>query len=67
MTAHVAMVNNDHISPLFAAAAEAVEEAIVNAILAGRPMQAEDGREVPGLEGARLLTALKQMGWKAQD
>ena len=66
MTAQVAMVNNDHISPLFAAAAEAVEEAIVNAILAGRTMQAEDGREVPGLQGKRLLTALEQVGWKAQ-
>lgn len=30
------MVNNDHISVLFAAAVEAVEEAIVNALLAGR-------------------------------
>ncbi|WP_338747373.1 P1 family peptidase [Pseudomonas putida] len=65
-TAQVAMVNNDHISPLFAAAAEAVEEAIVNAILAGRTMQAEDGREVPGLDGKRLLAALEQVGWKAQ-
>ena len=36
------------------------------AILAGRTMQAEDGREVPGLEGKRLLAALEQVGWKAQ-
>ncbi|MCE0782903.1 P1 family peptidase [Pseudomonas sp. GD03651] len=53
-------------SPLFAAAADAVEEAIVNAILAGRTLQTEDGREVPGLEGSRLLKALEQVGWKAQ-
>lgn len=63
-TAQVAMVNNDHISPLFAAAAEAVEEAIVNALLAGRTMHAEDGREVPALEGGRLLQALEKMGWQ---
>ncbi|ERT16021.1 P1 family peptidase [Pseudomonas putida] len=55
-----------NISPLFAAAADAVEEAIVNAILAGRTLQTEDGREVPGLEGSRLLKALEQVGWKAQ-
>jgi len=63
-TAQVAMVNNDHISPLFAAAAEAVEEAIVNALLAGRAMHAADGREVPALEGTRLLQALEKMGWR---
>lgn len=37
-----------------------------HATLAGRTMQAEDGREVPGLEGSRLLKALEQVGWKAQ-
>lgn len=34
-TTDVKMVNNDHISALFVAAAEAVEEAIVNALVAG--------------------------------
>ncbi|WP_017901803.1 P1 family peptidase [Pseudomonas asplenii] len=61
----VEMVNNDHISPLFAAAAEAVEEAIINALLAGRSMRAGDGREVPMLEGKRLLEALQTLGWQA--
>lgn len=65
-TAQVAMVNNDHISPLFAAAAEAVEEAIVNAMLASRGMVAGDGRQVPGLAGAALLAALREVGWKAR-
>ncbi|UUQ64868.1 P1 family peptidase [Pseudomonas fuscovaginae UPB0736] len=66
-TAQVDMVNNDHISPLFAAAAEAVEEAIINALLAGRPMRAGDGREVPALEGKRLVEALAGIGWKARS
>ncbi len=66
-TAQVDMVNNDHISPLFAAAAEAVEEAIINALLAGRPMRAGDGREVPALEGKSLVEALAGMGWKARS
>lgn len=63
-TAQVAMVNNDHISPLFAAAAEAVEEAIVNALLAGRSMRSADGRQVPGLSGEHLLKALQACGWR---
>jgi len=65
-TARVEMVNNDHISSLFGAAAEAVEEAIINALLAGRTMHAADGREVPALSGSRLLHALEQVGWQAK-
>ncbi|MDH4568723.1 P1 family peptidase [Pseudomonas sp. BN414] len=62
----LAMVNNNHISPLFAAAAEAVEEAIVNALLAGREMVCTDGRRVPALDGETLLEALKAQGWKGK-
>jgi D-aminopeptidase len=58
------MVNNDHISPLFAAAAEAVEEAIVNVLLAGKDMRTDDGVLVPALTGERLLAALREVGWK---
>jgi len=58
------MVNNDHISPLFAAAAEAVEEAIVNVLLAGKDMRTDDGVLVPALSGERLLAALRETGWK---
>ncbi|MFF7706032.1 P1 family peptidase [Pseudomonas sp. NPDC007930] len=65
LSSAVAMLNNDHISPLFAAAAEAVEEAIINALLAGVPMQAADGRQVPALGGERLRQALEQVGWRA--
>ncbi len=59
------MVNNDHISPLFSAAAEAVEEAIINAILAGEDMFTDQGVLVPGLDGETLLTALRKTGWSS--
>ncbi|MFK0311219.1 P1 family peptidase [Pseudomonas sp. NPDC090233] len=60
----VQMLNNDHITPLFMAAAEAVEEAIVNAMLAGEDMHTADGVLVPGLGGERLLAALREVGWR---
>ncbi|MFK3821847.1 P1 family peptidase [Pseudomonas yamanorum] len=60
------MVNNDHISPLFSAAAEAVEEAIINAIVAGEDMLTDDGVRVPGLDSQTLLQALRQTGWREQ-
>ncbi len=58
------MVNNDYISPLFSAAAEAVEEAIINAILAGEDMATDDGVQVPGLAGETLVQALQGTGWR---
>lgn len=58
------MVNNDHISPLFSAAAEAVEEAIINAIVAGEDMLTDDGVRVPGLDSHTLLQALRKTGWR---
>lgn len=63
----VRMLNNDHISAVFLAAAEAVEEAIVNALLAGRTMLAKAGVVVPALEGDTLLTALHEAGWKPHE
>ena len=46
------------------AAAEAVEEAIINAILAGEDMTTADGVLVPGLDGHTLLEAMRQTGWR---
>jgi len=59
----LAMLNNDHISPLFSAAAEAVEEAIINALLAGEPMTSADGVQVPALSPQVLLETLELTGW----
>lgn len=63
MSSALQMLNNDHISPLFSAAAEAVEEAIINALLAGEDMTTQEGVLVPGLGAQVLLQALKQSGW----
>lgn len=62
-TTAVEMVNNDHMSALFAAAAEAVGEAIVNALLAAKDLSARGARaEAIGAE--RLLAALREVGWR---
>ena len=57
------MLNNDYLSALFSAAAEAVEEAIINALLAGEDMCSDDGRQVEGLKPGLLLQALGATGW----
>jgi D-aminopeptidase len=62
-TTNVKMVNNDHISALFAAAAEAVEEAIVNALVAARDVESR-GARVEAIGHARLLDALREVGWR---
>ena len=56
------MVNNDHISELFLAATEAVEEAIINALLASESTEG-NGHAVPGLDKETLLAALAKAGW----
>jgi len=63
----LAMLNNDYLSALFSAAAEAVEEAIINALLAGEDMCSDDGRRVDGLKPELLLPALRASGWSSPD
>ncbi|KJK08307.1 MULTISPECIES: P1 family peptidase [unclassified Pseudomonas] len=63
-TTTVQMVNNDHISALFSAAADAVEEAILNALLAASDLQA-NGHQALALKPEQLLEALAAVGWKA--
>lgn len=60
-TDHLRMVNNDHISELFLAATEAVEEAIINALVAADTVEG-NGHRVPGLDAATLLQALRSAG-----
>lgn len=62
-TTPVEMVNNDHISALFSAAADVVEEAIINALLAA-PTVEGNGHRAEGLTAEHLLAALKQAGWR---
>ncbi|WP_420448862.1 P1 family peptidase [Candidatus Palauibacter sp.] len=54
----VEMMSNDAISPLLLATAQATEEAITNAMVAGRTMVGRDGNMVPGLPHAEVQRIL---------
>jgi L-aminopeptidase/D-esterase-like protein len=47
-----------HVDPLYEAAVQAVEEAVLNALIANRTMIGRDGHRSPALPHDRLLTAL---------
>ncbi len=61
-TTALQMVNNDFISALFVAAADAVEEAILNAMLAAENLQGR-GKQALALTPDQLLTAMAKVGW----
>ncbi|MDP5071311.1 MAG: P1 family peptidase, partial [Congregibacter sp.] len=54
------MLPNDSMSPLFLATAEATEEAIVNALIAGKTMEGINGNTVYALPQERLIAILRQ-------
>ena len=56
----VQILPNDHLDPIFAAAALATEEAILNAMLAAETMTGKDGLYVPALPHERLQEVLQQ-------
>jgi L-aminopeptidase/D-esterase-like protein len=56
----VTTLPNDRINPLFEATVEATEEAIVNALFAGRTLVGINGNTVPGLPREAVLRILKQ-------
>lgn len=58
--ATVQMIPNEQINPFFAAVAEAVEEAIVNAMVAAQTMEGIDGNKVYALPHDRLKEVLKK-------
>ena len=60
--AHLAMLPNARINPLFAATIQATEEAIVNALLAADTMVGANDARVYALPRDRLLAALKKYG-----
>ena len=57
---------NERISPVFNAVVFAVEEAIVNALVAGRDMTGHRGNQVAGIDHAALQDALRQHGMLEQ-
>jgi len=57
---HVETVSNEKISPLFEAAVQATEEAIVNAMVGAKTMTGIDGHTVPALPHDELKRILKK-------
>lgn len=51
---------NDRMNPLFVATVEATEEAIINALIAGRDMTGHKGRTVKAIDHERLKDILRQ-------
>lgn len=60
--AKVEMLSNDAIDPLFGAAADATEEAIVNALVAAETMTGADDITVSALPHEKLVQILKKYG-----
>jgi len=58
--AHLEMLPNEKINPLFDAAAEATEEAIVNAMIAAETMEGINGNRVYAIPHDRLIEVLKK-------
>jgi D-aminopeptidase len=58
--ARLEMLPNERISPLFRAASDATEEAIVNALVAAETMEGVDGNVVHAIPHDRLRAALKK-------
>jgi D-aminopeptidase len=56
------MLAADHLTPLFQAAAEATEEAILNALTAAETMTGQKGRTVHALPLDRLQAAMRKYG-----
>jgi len=62
VTVPVTMLVDTHLDPLFDAAVEATEAAIVNALLAAETMTGRDGVVAHGLDAEVLLDALRRLG-----
>jgi D-aminopeptidase len=58
----VRMLDDTRITPLFQAAVEAVEEAIVNALLTAGTMTGADGITAHGLDGERVVEIMARYG-----
>jgi D-aminopeptidase len=61
-TVPLTMAVDAYLDPLFYAAVEATEAAIVNALLAGETMTGRNGATAHGLGAERLMDALARLG-----
>lgn len=59
-TTQVDQISNDQISPLFEATAQAVEEAIINAMVAADTMEGINGNKSYGLPHKKVINILKK-------
>ena len=64
--AQAATIGNDHLDALFAATVDATEEAIVNAMVAARDMEGNEGHRAQALPHGQLVRLLEQYGRKAE-
>ncbi|GAB3548753.1 DmpA family aminopeptidase [Spirosoma fluminis] len=58
----VKLLRNDNVSPLFMAAIEATEEAIINSLFAAQTMTGDQGHQVERLPVGRVVDLLKKAG-----
>ena len=63
----LSMVANEDIVPLFEATIQATEEAIVNALVAGRTMTGNRGNTVHGIDHAALQQVLREHNRLIED
>ncbi len=60
--ARITAISNDSIDPLFDATVNATEEAIINALVAGRDMAGHEGNQVRGIDHGKLREILRIHG-----
>jgi len=60
--AQVKMLSNDRMNPLFQATVRAVEEAVVNALIAAETMVGRDNHKIEALDHGRVRELLKKFG-----
>ncbi|WP_247232534.1 P1 family peptidase [Telluribacter sp. SYSU D00476] len=61
-TSSVTLLHNDYVSPLFLAAIEATEEAIINSLFGAETMTGSQGHTVEALPKQKVLELMKQYG-----
>lgn len=59
-TINTSLLVNDAVTPLFLAAIEATEEAVLNSLFMSATMQGKDNREIPGLPVERVKEILRK-------
>ena len=59
-TQTVTLLTNDQMSPLFMAAIEATEEAVINSLVAAQTMTGRDGHKIEGLPIDKLVQIMKK-------